>query len=254
MNDDIDRLSDVLDDLIADREPTSRDRLSTSELKLAETAASLRAAKPERLSPRDEFVEALAARIASERSDAQPIAPEARSPGGLTRRSAIWRAAAAVAGVAASGAGLAGAYEFGKTRNTPQDAESELTAPMVPDDRGGWQHTGYHVSQVAEGSAVRFRAGAVEGFLVNAGPAHELYALSATCTHMGCMLTWMDGAETFLCPCHGAQYNANGTVLSGIARHPLPRLRLKIQADGNVFVWSIDEHPAVTTVAPYNKA
>jgi Rieske Fe-S protein len=101
---------------------------------------------------------------------------------------------------------------------------------------------------------VRFRAGAVEGFLVNAGPTQELYALSAACTHMGCMLSWMDGAGTFLCPCHGAQYNANGTVLSGIARHPLPRLRLKIQPDGNVFVWSIDEHPAVTTIAPYNRA
>jgi Rieske Fe-S protein len=240
--------------MIADREPKSRDQLTTEGLELAETAAFLRAANPARLAPRDEFVEALAARVAASRDSAAENSPDPAVPTGLTRRSAIWRAAAAVAGVAVTGAGLAGAYEYGKTRDTPPDSESALTAPMVPEDRGSWQHTGYSVTQVSEGSAVRFRAGAVEGFLVNPGVEHELYALSAACTHMGCMLSWIDGAGTFLCPCHGAQYNANGTVLSGIARHPLPRLRLQIRPGGAVYVWSVDERPAVTTVAPYNKA
>ena len=70
---------------------------------------------------------------------------------------------------------------------------------------------------------------------------------------MGCMVSWLDGANTFLCPCHGAQYNADGTVLSGIARHPLPRLRLWSDEHGKLHVWAVEEHPTDTTLEPYTR-
>jgi Rieske Fe-S protein len=250
MNDDLDRLSGVLDDLAADRSPASRHELTDDETALAATAAMLRAAKPERMEPRDEFVESLAKRLASQRLPEQDVAMPATQPG-VSRRAALGRAAAAVAGLAIGGAGATAAYERGKSDGSRQEAESPLMGPMVPEDRGSWQHTGYKVSTVAAGSAVRFRAGALEGYLVNPGKGQDLYALSAACTHMGCMISWRNDAKTFLCPCHGAQYNANGTVLSGIARHPLPRLRIKREGAGDVYVWSVDERPPITTVAPY---
>jgi Rieske Fe-S protein len=69
---------------------------------------------------------------------------------------------------------------------------------------------------------------------------------------MGCMITWLDGAGTFLCPCHGAQYDADGSVLNGVARRPLPRLWVRQEKDGSLYVWAVGEHPTVSTLAPYN--
>jgi Rieske Fe-S protein len=249
----IDRISNVIDDLAAEHRPAGIEDLSPEELELAQTAAMLRAAASERLQPGDEFVESLARRLAGDKPAEQPAPKPARKPI-VTRRSMLWQAAAAVAGLAAGGAGITAAYKHGESDGSSQEASSDLTAPMVPDDRGSWQHTGYSVASVTAGSAVRFRAGALEGFLVNPGNNRQIYALSAVCTHMGCMLSWLKDAETFLCPCHGAQYDAGGTVISGIARHPLPRLRVRAEDDGDIYVWAVDQNPQITTIAPYTKA
>ncbi len=47
-------------------------------------------------------------------------------------------------------------------------------------------------------------------------------ALSAICTHQACEITGHSGG-TFVCPCHGSQYDLNGTVLVGPAVVNLPR-------------------------------
>lgn len=47
-------------------------------------------------------------------------------------------------------------------------------------------------------------------------------ALSATCTHEGCTITGY-GSQTFVCPCHGAQYDTSGHVTRGPATRPLPQ-------------------------------
>ncbi len=253
MDNSVDRLSKIIDDLAAERRPDGIDSLSAEDLDLARTAAMLRSAVPERLQPSDQFVESLGERLASRDKAAAP-SPATAPERGVSRRSVLWRAAAAVAGLAAGGTGLTVAYKEGQSDGSSHEAASELTAPMVPEDRGNWQHTGYSVSQVVAGSAVRFRAGALEGFLVNPGNRQEIYALSAVCTHMGCMLSWLKDADTFLCPCHGAQYDAAGTVISGIARHPLPRLRLRSDTDGDIYVWSVDQNPQIKSIAPYSRA
>ena len=40
-------------------------------------------------------------------------------------------------------------------------------------------------------------------------------AFSANCTHLGCPVRWEDGAQLFMCPCHGGVYYKDGTVASG---------------------------------------
>lgn len=73
-----------------------------------------------------------------------------------------------------------------------------------------------------------------------AGPAFigrdegGLFALSATCTHLGCTLA--RSAEGLACPCHGSRFAADGTNLAGPAARPLPYLALKFNADGLVEV------------------
>jgi menaquinol-cytochrome c reductase iron-sulfur subunit len=40
-------------------------------------------------------------------------------------------------------------------------------------------------------------------------------AFSANCTHLGCPVRWEEGAQLFMCPCHGGVYYKDGTVASG---------------------------------------
>ena len=45
----------------------------------------------------------------------------------------------------------------------------------------------------------------------------ELRAVSAICTHQACTVTWDEGSEKLVCPCHGSQFTAAGAVTRGPA-------------------------------------
>ena len=42
-----------------------------------------------------------------------------------------------------------------------------------------------------------------------------------TCTHLGCPVAWVDTDNRFECPCHGSQFNRDGSVYRGPAADPL---------------------------------
>jgi cytochrome b6-f complex iron-sulfur subunit len=59
-----------------------------------------------------------------------------------------------------------------------------------------------------------------------------LYAINATCTHLGCLVKQ---AQTgYACPCHGSQFTASGAVTTGPATLPLNYSALSIDAEGKV--------------------
>jgi cytochrome b6-f complex iron-sulfur subunit len=64
-------------------------------------------------------------------------------------------------------------------------------------------------------------------FVVHA-PA-GFFALSATCTHLGCMTRYEKENDRIFCPCHGSQFAVDGTVTGGPAPRPLPRLDLALE-------------------------
>jgi len=50
-----------------------------------------------------------------------------------------------------------------------------------------------------------------------------LHAVSARCTHLGCLVQWNDAERSWDCPCHGSRFGLDGTVLEGPAVHRLER-------------------------------
>ena len=60
-------------------------------------------------------------------------------------------------------------------------------------------------------------------------------AISAVCTHLGCLVKWEPQRKEFLCPCHAAVFDQNGAVVSGPAPGPLPAYRVK-EVGGKVYV------------------
>lgn len=57
-----------------------------------------------------------------------------------------------------------------------------------------------------------------------------IYAMTAICTHQGCTVNGWNGS-VFPCPCHGSQYDLNGTVVQGPA--PLPLNHFEVTANAN---------------------
>ena len=56
----------------------------------------------------------------------------------------------------------------------------------------------------------------------------DLIALSAVCTHLGCIVQWQKDKQDFLCPCHGGRYTEDGVVISGPPPRPLPKLPFSV--------------------------
>jgi cytochrome b6-f complex iron-sulfur subunit len=56
-------------------------------------------------------------------------------------------------------------------------------------------------------------------------------ALSATCTHLGCIVYWDGQKQVIACPCHEAFFNTNGDVISGPPPSPLPDYRVQVEGD-----------------------
>jgi cytochrome b6-f complex iron-sulfur subunit len=62
------------------------------------------------------------------------------------------------------------------------------------------------------------------------------YALSAVCTHLGCLTAWKPELGIIACPCHGSKFKRDGTKIEGPAPRPLPWLRTWLSDDGDLMV------------------
>jgi cytochrome b6-f complex iron-sulfur subunit len=62
------------------------------------------------------------------------------------------------------------------------------------------------------------------------------FALSAICTHLGCMTAWKPELGIIACPCHGSKFKRDGEKIEGPAPRPLPWLRTWLNDDGDLMV------------------
>jgi Rieske Fe-S protein len=65
--------------------------------------------------------------------------------------------------------------------------------------------------------------------------ADGLYAMSASCTHAGCLID-VAGGDSLSCPCHGSLFDANGAVTRGPAGTPLQHYQVDVAPDGTITI------------------
>jgi Rieske Fe-S protein len=79
---------------------------------------------------------------------------------------------------------------------------------------------GGSVGALQPGQGTVVRAGGKQR-AVYRGEDGAVTTLSATCTHMGCVVGFNDVERTWDCPCHGSRFDTNGGVIQGPAVRPL---------------------------------
>jgi cytochrome b6-f complex iron-sulfur subunit len=66
--------------------------------------------------------------------------------------------------------------------------------------------------------------------------ASGFFALSVTCTHLGCTPNYLSAESKFKCPCHGSGFRTTGVNFEGPAPRPLERVRIVLAEDGQILV------------------
>ena len=106
--------------------------------------------------------------------------------------------------------------------------------PAAPSERG-WQFVveerGMEVGDVI---AVRLPGGNTVNIARhrNVGDADDFIALSSTCPHLVCKVSWRAGERCFFCPCHNGYFDASGNGTGGPPgreHQSLPRRALKVE-------------------------
>lgn len=121
-------------------------------------------------------------------------------------------------------AGLAGmawpVAKFLVPPHAPEGVEAEVEAAS---DSGSIQ----------PGQAVKFEFHGSPALLVNSKAG--FMALSAVCTHLGCIVEWDPARAQVVCPCHNAMFDIYGNIVSGPAPLPLERFEVDVR-DNKVMV------------------
>jgi nitrite reductase/ring-hydroxylating ferredoxin subunit len=212
----IDRIAAFVDDLIHNRRPR-RFKASVEEMQALQGAAVLRSVQPGADLPSGDFIERLGRQLRSQ-LESSPV-----------HESVSRRALLRTAGFAAA-AGVAGAVIERTITAQPLGQQATLTP-----DPGTWRAVAA-VTDVQAGQALRFSSGPVEGVVVNDGGT--IKAVSAVCTHQGCLLLLDAAAHRLRCPCHPTVFSVTGKLLSyHLATPPanLPALQARVR-DGQVEV------------------
>ena len=90
-----------------------------------------------------------------------------------------------------------------------------LVPPPVA-ELGGDQVTAGKIGELKPNSAKIFRFGSRPGLLIrNSDGSYR--ALSATCTHLGCIVQYRGDLQEIWCACHNGLYDLNGRNVSGLS-------------------------------------
>jgi cytochrome b6-f complex iron-sulfur subunit len=131
---------------------------------------------------------------------------------------------------------LAACFPVALAACAPKGDKSEAKTDASTEDKGNASKTtGAKTADgfIAVGTVAQLdKAGYLQTstVAVSRDPANpkQLLAVSPKCTHKGCDVKWSAGDKKYGCPCHDAKFAANGKVLKGPAKDPLPTYTAKI--------------------------
>jgi Rieske Fe-S protein len=81
------------------------------------------------------------------------------------------------------------------------------------------------------GEAVEVKPGAGHPDLLIRHDDGGWQAITAHCTHRGCVVDWNASASEWQCPCHGSRYGADGHVIQGPAPRPLVAATTRLESE-----------------------
>jgi glycine/D-amino acid oxidase-like deaminating enzyme/nitrite reductase/ring-hydroxylating ferredoxin subunit len=105
---------------------------------------------------------------------------------------------------------LAGGAEFVK-------GNAEVASHLVSGYLSRKPHS-FDELKAGEAAILKIEGHNVAGYRDDAG---QLHAVSAVCTHMGCIVGWNETDRSWDCPCHGSRFAMSGEVIHGPAVKPL---------------------------------
>lgn len=83
------------------------------------------------------------------------------------------------------------------------------------------------VKEFQPGSSKIFRFGRKPAILVR-DPGGNFHCLSATCTHLDCIVQYRKDQDAIWCACHNGKYDLSGKNISGPPPRPLDRYQVKV--------------------------
>src|SRR5258708_3757826 len=251
-----------IEDLQAGRVAHVPAELTPELARIFRMAMFFHAVSSEASAPRPEFIAQLQAKLQQEEARHRSLlkrhrprasSKERQAPPHVSRR-ALLRTGATVAASLSVGVGIdhaLGEQKLAAMTAAPPTQPSWM--PLVPDDIPTTEHFVTTLDQLGE-QPIPFRAGGIVGYVVrndgeSGDPTGEVIAMSAACTHMGCLVNWENSNRLFRCPCHGGVFSNIGKMVTtpSTIRYlaPLPRLETIIDPAGNIFVRVPSQTPSI---------
>lgn len=86
------------------------------------------------------------------------------------------------------------------------------------------------VGELTPNSYKIFRMGTKPGILIHTENG-KFIAMSAVCTHLGCIVQYRPDMQHIWCACHNGHFDLNGKVISGPPPLPLETFQVNIMGD-----------------------
>ena len=102
--------------------------------------------------------------------------------------------------------------------------------PPESADLGNQEVVAALANELKPNSGKIFRFGTRPGLLIHTASG-EYKALSATCTHLGCIVQFRPQQQDIWCACHNGVYDTSGRNVSGPPPRPLGMLTVHVRGD-----------------------